>query len=80
MFPYYNMLLDLSDDVDSKLTNVEEVARWFNEHLEMSIPIIILTGQVENTGKLDIDTMDQEFQGTLKITGEIDNNVKVLGR
>ena len=27
MFPYYNMLLDLSDDVDSKLTNVEEVAR-----------------------------------------------------
>ena len=80
MFPYYNMLLDLSDGVDSKLTNVEEVARWFNEHLEMSIPIIILTGHVENTGKLDIDTMDQEFQGTLKITGEIDNNVKVLGR
>ena len=80
MFPYYNMLLVLSDGVDSKLTNVEEVARWFNEHLEMSIPIIILTGHVENTGKLDIDAMDQEFQGTLKITGEIDNNVKVLGR
>ena len=80
MFPYYNMLCEISDGAHSKPTNVEEVARWFNEHLEMSIPIIILTGHVENTGKPDIDVMDQEFQGTLKITGETDNNVKVLGR
>lgn len=59
----------------SKHVEVKEAARWFDEHLEKSIPIIIMTGHVENTK--DSEVLCQ-FQESLKITGETDNDLKIM--